>query len=283
MSDPHVSPNAVAVFSKAELARTRWQRFRSPHLDVRTRTTRLANALEELGGVYAAFGHFLSWRADLLPSDYLMALRRVRAAEPPIPRNEFIRILLRDLGATGDALARNLETDPCWSTLQRCAYRAKFNDIPVAVQVAREPLAEKAFKQFARAASVLDDPHLRRAIDRSVIRQFREWLSTGDNPARERSFLASIAEAGISEVLYPRLVPEACALRVLTWRWVDAEPLPELISSGSATPALRLVAACVLEQVCEMALADAELDLEALALTPEGKLVVRRANRLISI
>ena len=82
---------------------------------------------------------------------------------------------------------------------------------------------------------------------------------------------------------YPRVVPEACGRRVLTWRWVDAEPLPELIATGSADAPLRKVAECVMEQLCILAVADTELDLDALAVTPEGKLVVRRAGRLVPV
>jgi hypothetical protein len=55
------------------------------------------------------------------------------------------------------------------------------------------------------------------------------------------------------------------------------------MASGASTAALRKVAECIMEQLCTLALTDAELDPEALALTAEGKLVVRRVNRLIPV
>src|SRR5205085_2945795 len=43
------------------------------------------------------------------------------------------------------------------------------------------------------------------------------------------------------------------------------------------------VAECVTEQLCVLAVADAELDLDALAFGHDGRLVVRRTNRLIPV
>src|SRR5882672_3046750 len=46
---------------------------------------RFRSALEELGGLYAAFGQFLMWRADLLRTDYLGRLRHIRVPVAAIP------------------------------------------------------------------------------------------------------------------------------------------------------------------------------------------------------
>jgi len=51
---------------------------------------RLREAFEALGGVYGPFARFLLWRADLLSTDYLTALRQVRIANPPVPREQVI-------------------------------------------------------------------------------------------------------------------------------------------------------------------------------------------------
>src|SRR5262249_49905561 len=160
---------------------------------------------------------FLCWRADLLPSDYVLALRQVRATVPPIPREDFGLILLADAGTAGKAMANALEREPCWSTLQRCAYRSQFRHETVLVEVAREPISDKAFQAFARTVRRLDDPFIRRAASRRGLAQFREWLNTGQSLDRERSFLKSIEESGASEVHYPVVIPEACGRRVLTW------------------------------------------------------------------
>ena len=284
MADRQVPLAADAVFSQAELTRGIWSRFfKTATVTEGSRAARVAAAFEELGGIYAAFARFLCWRADLVPADYILALRDVRATVPPVSREAFGLILLADAGTAGKAMAHALEREPCWSTLQRCAYRSTFRDERVVVQVAREPVSDKTFQAFARAVRNLEDPHIRRAARREVLAQFREWLTTGQSLERERAFLTSIEESGASAVEYPRVIAEACGRRVLTWKWVDAEPLPELIASESATAALGKVAECVMEQLCILAVTDTELDLDALAYTPEGKLVVRRAGRLVPV
>src|SRR6185503_13361159 len=132
MPDPLVSPGGVAVFSKAELTRSGWTRFLASRMDAGSRPARLASALEQLGGVYAQFARFLSWRADLLPSAYLLALRDVRDNAPPLSRADFQRILMLDLGGAGEALAKAIESEPAWSTPQRCAYRSTWKGEKVA-------------------------------------------------------------------------------------------------------------------------------------------------------
>src|SRR5262245_45127686 len=172
MPDPHVSPAAGATFSQAALKRPSWTKFfKSETVREGSPASRSAAAFESLGGLYAAFARFLCWRADLLPSDYLLALRDVRASVPPLSREAFGLILLADAGPAGKELASALEREPCWSTLQRCAYRSRFNDEIVVVQVAREPISDKALSAFTRALRNLEDPHIRKAATRPVLSQ----------------------------------------------------------------------------------------------------------------
>src|SRR6185369_15542807 len=58
-----------------------------PHLEM-SGAARFRSALDELGGLYAAFGQFLCWRADLLRTDYLGRLRHIKVPVTPIPRAE---------------------------------------------------------------------------------------------------------------------------------------------------------------------------------------------------
>ena len=68
---------------------------------------RFRGALEELGGLYAAFGQFLMWRADLLRTDYLGRLRSLKLDVPPIPASDVRRILLSELGPMGGVLGKH--------------------------------------------------------------------------------------------------------------------------------------------------------------------------------
>src|SRR5258708_4624617 len=125
---------------------------------------RFRGALEELGGLYAAFGQFLMWRADLLRTDYLGRLRHIHASPPAMPASDVARILSSELGPNGEALTRTLEPEPCWNTLARCAWRARYQGRVVAVQLARDPVPDSAFESFEGGLRLIEDERAREAI-----------------------------------------------------------------------------------------------------------------------
>lgn len=70
---------------------------------------RLREALEQLGGLYAAFGRFLGWRADLLDSSCIRNLRHLQLHLPVVPVSLVEDIIRRELGAAAAELAGNLD------------------------------------------------------------------------------------------------------------------------------------------------------------------------------
>src|SRR5215475_4240849 len=59
---------------------------------------RLREALEQLGGIYAAFGRFLNFRADLLDAAIISNLRELELSPPIIPIAAVASIIGRELG-----------------------------------------------------------------------------------------------------------------------------------------------------------------------------------------
>jgi hypothetical protein len=244
---------------------------------------RFCNALEELGGLYAAFGQFLAWRADLLRADYLGRLRHIRAWAEPIPASEVARILSSELGPPGDAMAQALEGEPCWNTSARCAYRTQYRGRTVAVQLARDPIPDSAFESFEKGLLLIEEERVQQAIRPAIRARFREWMRLSDSPARERAYLDalySIREKTLAQ--YPVLIPEISTETVLCFEWVEGELLAAAIARGSP-PAVQRAAECVLEQFCMIAVVDADFDPESMVITPSGRLALRRANRMVAI
>ena len=241
------------------------------------------SALEQLGGLYAAFGQFLCWRADLLRTEYLGRLRHIRLSPPAISRADAAAILAAELGEPGTALANALEAEPCWNTLARCAWRAEYRGRAVAVQIARDPVPDADFESFGKGIGRIGEPRLAEAIRPQTLARFREWMRLSDSPSRERSYLEALgASRETSLAQYPELIPELCAGRALCFEWVEGEPVSRRIAEGDAQAARR-VAECVLEQICTIAAIDADFDPEAMVITGTGRLAVRRASRLIAI
>ena len=244
---------------------------------------RFRNALEELGGLYAAFGQFLAWRADLLRTDYLGRLRHIKVAISPIPHAQAAAILSSELGAAGVALAGCLHAGPCWNTLARCAYRAEYQDRPIVVQFARDPILDAVFDSFERGVRLIEDERLAEALRPETLAQFREWMRLSDSPARERSYLEAlhtVREHSLAQ--YPVLIPDLSTARILCFEWVEGESVASRIAQGSSE-AVQRVAECVLEQICTIAAIDGDFDPDSMVTTPTGRLTLRRANRLLAI
>jgi len=246
---------------------------------------RFRNALEELGGLFAAFGQFLCWRADLLSTDYLGRLRQLKIKVTPVPMGDVTRAIASELGASENsaALAQGLEPRLCWSTLARCAYHAQYRGRAIAVQVARDPILDSDFESFEAAVILIEDERVAEAIRPPILASFREWMRLSDSPARERSYLSaldSVRERTLAQ--YPILIPEISTEKLLCFEWVDGETLASCIAKGSPQ-AVGRAAECVLEQACSIAAIDGDFDPEAIVLTPSGRLAFRRANRLLAV
>lgn len=275
------SIDPTAVFEKYGLKTSRGWGSPVPHPSHGSLSpaARFRQALEELGGLHTEFASFLSWRADLLRTDYLGRLRQVRRQAPPIPRPEFDRILQSEL----PSLSAALETQPCWSTFSRCAYRAKYDGRSIAIQIARDPVPDSELESAIANLALLAEPALERAVKPEIFEQFRKWIRLADSPARERSYLEALhAIRDQTLVSYPALRLDISTERVLCFEWMEGEPVAVAIAEGKPE-IVRKIAEYVLEQICTISAIDADLDVSAIVLAPEGKLGIRRAGRLIAI
>jgi hypothetical protein len=241
-------------------------------------------ALEQLGGVYVAFGQFLCWRADLLGVDYLTALRQIQPVVPPVSRDGVGSLVRAEVTTWGAGIARQLESEPVWSTLFRTAYISWFRDSPIVVQVAREPVPESELCEFEAGIRFLGHPDLARVTAPAVLAQFRQWIRAAESSARERKYLRVLARYREQMLVdYPALIDEITTDRVLCWPWIEGEPLGALIQRGSVEM-ITQAAIAVLEQFFTLAMVDGELDPNAFVLPAGGlRLTMRRFNRPLSV
>lgn len=248
-----------------------------------SKPARFRDALEEMGGLYAAFGQFLCWRADVLPTEYIERLRQIRVKVAPIGAAAAAQILSSELGEAGSVLVQRMETEPCWNTLARCAYRSEYQGRKIVLQIARDPIPDEAFKSFEKGLRLIHDDKLEEAFRPRVLKSFREWMRLTDSPERERSYLDALALVRDRTIaIYPTVIPDISRGKILCMEWIEGEPIAGLIVHGS-TEAVERVAEYALDQVCSVAAADGDFDPESFVLTPKGKLALRRANRLVAV
>lgn len=240
---------------------------------------RLRMALEELGGLYLAFGVFLQWRSDLLNSGQVEAMSKITVDLPGYSREEVSGLLTSQLGAKGAAIAATLSDRPEWVTLNRTAYRGKVDDLPVIVQVAAHPISTTEIFAFEKGILALGEPELIHLRAPAILNEFVEWLHAGETLADERAFLEAINRyGGNTAASYPVPVPHLCSTDVLVWPAVDGTSVAELIRRGDGEVG-RFIASAVFEQFCALGTVECDLRPDAMVLTAERKLVFRRIAR----
>jgi len=246
-------------------------------------TARLFGILEELGGWHLAYARFLCWRADLLRADDITTFRLAPEYAPPIERAEFANLLRAELGSRGDQLAARLAPDPCWSTLARCAYRSEYQGSAVVIQAARRPFSALEFREFERGLRKYREFSRTEAGSAAILRQFFEWARLSEDPLRERSFLEALQEGGANtSCRYPQVIPEISSGSILSWLWLEGDPVKLRIAAGDRRVASQL-AELVLEQSCLLGMVDADIDPEWIVTTRDGRLALRRCHRMISL
>jgi hypothetical protein len=242
----------------------------------------LGAALQQLGPIGAAFGRFLCWRADLVSFADWLSLRSVSPTAPPLSRSDVTGRLTATLGDVGRSLAAHLQPSPCWSTIWRCGYRTVHDDRLVVVQVARDPFPDSAFEACENRLRRLRLPALDSALAPEAWTQFCEWARLADDPARERECLEAYGQlVDDTAVRLPVPIPELSAGRVLCWPWIDGRSASSVV--GSDGDGVVRISEGLLDALLVLSVVDGDLDLEAMAIDEHGRLVLRRATRLIPV
>ncbi len=253
-----------------------------PRLQTEILAVRLRQALEELGGLYLAFGVFLQWRSDLLTSGELEALSVLDVTLPGQSRERVAALLTAELGDAGRQVASTLGSSPAWTTLTRTAWPAQFQNRAVIVQVANPAIHETSVDAFRSGVQALGSPQLVALQHPVVLQEFLDWVRTSESLENERAFLDAILHfGGDTAAVYPVPIPELCSLSVLTWNDVAGAPVAELINRGDPN-ICGLIARAVLEQFCALGMVEGDLRLDGMVLTPSGKLGFRRLSRPVA-
>lgn len=240
---------------------------------------RLRQALEELGGVYLAYGVFLQWRSDVLTSGEIEALAGLNVEITGLSRGEVEGMLAAELGAAGAALAASLCEKPVWRTLNRTAFAGKVQDQEVVVEVAHPAATEDEIAAFRSGVAQLGSPQLSGLQSPVVLNEFVDWLRTSETLENERAYLDAISQyGGDTGAVYPLPIRTLSTSRVMVWATVDGTPVEALVQKGDPS-VCGLIARAVLEQFCALGMVECDLRLDSMVITASGKLGFRRLAR----
>jgi hypothetical protein len=240
---------------------------------------RLSRALAARGEIGSLFARFLIGRVDLLAPEFVKPLSEIPFDAPPITRERFAELLVDEFAADGEILARGLDPLPCWSIPGRCAYRTVYRDAQVVIQFPRPVPSKDAVREFARILKTVDAEAAQPVVQPAVLRQFEDWLYVIDPPEKEHAYLSTLSNLRCrTHADYPMLISRFSSSRVLCWPWVEGEPL--VTALADATPELsQKLAEAMLEQICVLSTVEGVLDMRAMALSTEGRIVIRRITR----
>jgi hypothetical protein len=278
------SPAAVFEFYGLR-SKGRWG-FASIAIDeqgVADKAAGLCAALQQLGGLYAAFGRFLGWRSDLVDAACIASLRQIKIDFPAAPNSTVAAVVRSEFGSAAHDVAAGLGDYPLWNTLARTAYLSQYRGLPVIVEVARDSVPVERFVEFEKGMEELGSPELAAIVSPAVLSQFRQWFRSGESLEREHSYLRVLNQySGETLAGYPVPIPELCSSAVLCWPAVEGRSVSKLIGQAdSRIPAL--IASAVLEQLYSLSMVEADLDLDAMIVDRDNRLHFRRLSNPVAV
>ena len=236
-------------------------------------------ALEEAGGLFHDFGQFLVGRADLLPSEYLYELRKIRLKQS----NSLSPFLEGELA--------NQVSGSQWihSTAGSEAFSAVYKTRPVVIEVYRKkpkPAAEKSWEQFCKSIRSLDAGPEAAIRALRIMEQFREWLQIQSDIERKRAILGNLQQTPDDCVFrFPRPVPELQSPACLAYERMEGsslnlDVLPELDTPNKN---LQVLAEGILELSLLLSLVDTEGLIENYVVLPDGSFGFRVLPAWVSV
>jgi hypothetical protein len=241
------------------------------------RANRFRLALQEAGGLYLWFGHYLAGRTDLLASTYaaqLRTLRTERAAETPP-------------SSVPELSGRVSDWELLRITPASEVYAARAAESPIVLEIfhpEEPPFTEQTWTAFRHQMRLLRDSEEAPAAQFSVLDRFREWLLLHADIERKRVILRNLQDVPVRCVSrFPQPLQDFQSPRCLAYIRTEGTPLVDSGGSISSEANVHLWAESLLEQSLLLSLVDAEAQPENYLVLPDGSLGFKAVPALVSV
>ena len=200
----------------------------------------LARDLEKMGPTFIKLGQLLSTRSELLPTPYLTALARLQDRVEPVPGDEAVAIVERELRTPLTSAFREFDRDAfAGASLGQVHHAVLPDGRSVAVKVQRPGIRARISQDLAALEDIAGflDEHTetgRRLGCRGLLAEFRRSLERELDYEQEARNLVTLAKnlEGFRRIVVPLPVDGYTTARVLTMDYVDGRRLsrPTLLS-----------------------------------------------------
>lgn len=211
------------------------RRVLSDPREVRSRGARVRAAMEELGPTFIKFGQLLSARPDVVPADIIGELSLLQDRVPPVPADEVVQVLERELERPVDALFAKFEREPLGAASIGQVHRATLaTGTDVVVKVRRpgiEDTVEIDLDILASLARKADErwPSARMSFS-DVVKEFSRVVRREMDFRLEAASIERVGRffANDPRVVIPRVYADLSTTRVLVMDHLDGVKVNDL-------------------------------------------------------
>ena len=202
---------------------------------------RVKKMILELGGFYLKVGQVFATKSDLLPPQYVAALKSVFDDCPPVSAKKIDAIVRKEFdGAPVSKTFRSFETRALASATIAQVHVARVDvngkETKVAVKVQNpgsERLMRMDMKNMLAVSAFMDSLKVSLPFDHtSILKEYRAQVPLEFDFKREAQMLTLIGDAihgKVPDVETPKAIPELCTARVVTMTFVEGESLGTII------------------------------------------------------
>ncbi len=224
---------------------------------------RVRRVLEDLGPSFVKLGQIISTRADLLPPDVIVELKKLQDSVPPVPFAQIKDQIERSLGADLEDVFEHVDPEPLAAASIAQVHRAKLKSedgpLDVVLKVQRPGIAETI-------ASDVDILHtlaalIERAVPESkiyspvgLVQQFDHAVTAELDFATEADNAIRFAQnfESFKNVRFPQVYKDASSKHVLTLEFLDGKKVYDAIAAGHSGKKLaRISLDVIVKQIFE--------------------------------
>lgn len=208
---------------------------------------RIRLTLTDLGPSFVKLGQIVSTRPDLIPPDIIEELKKLQDDVPPVPFDQVLPVLERELGTSLAEIYATFDETPLASASIGQVHRAtlKVGDGPpidVVVKLQRPNIRDtierdidllywlaRAIERSVPESRMYSPTRLVAEFDRAITAEL-DFTLEADNAERfKRNFVDF--DQGI--VIYPTVYRQASSKRVLTLEYFDGKKVLDAVAAGS--------------------------------------------------